>query len=154
MIISLMVLLSSCVEKRIVISKGAFSTANNLIEDDMKEQGYILSGLSTDVKNEIYVAGTSYSQYTGYGSKMENRLFEYTTYLFKDTNDYFVKYTLKSHIDYSMQGVKYFESISVSNCEANKNYNAFCGENGIINTAVNYLNAHPDTIVQILIELF
>ena len=133
-----------------VTSKGAFSIATSLIEDDLKDQGYTLSWSSTDIKNEIYVSGTSYSPYTGYGSKMKNCLFEYTTYLFKDTNNNSVSYTLKSHIDYSMQGIRYFENISVSHCEANNNYNVFCGENGIINTAVNYLNTHPDTIVQIL----
>ena len=145
-IVSLIILLSSCMEQRMVTSMEAFSIATNLIENELKEQGFTLSGSSKERKNELIVLGTSYSRYSGYGSKMGNVLWEYYNYTFEDSSKNEVNYEVKFRVQYA-QNVQYIENVEVTNCSASRDFKNICGNYGAIKTAINYLNTNPDIMV-------
>lgn len=67
-------LLTGCGSTYSVTSKSMFNKTVNEVKADLAKQGYNLSGSNTETKNNVYVEGTSYSRYAGYGSKMTNDL--------------------------------------------------------------------------------
>lgn len=147
-VLSLPFLFSSCWEYRKVISVEAVSIANDLIANEMKENGYKLSGTFQESKNEMFVAATSYSRYAGYGNKMSNNIWQYSSFSFKDYFDNDVNYEIKYRVLYAPgTHYQYIEYVEVTKCSATKDYNNICGVNGIVRVPFNYLNSHPDTTI-------
>lgn len=158
-VLSLPFLFSSCWEYRKVISVEAVSIANDLIANEMKENGYKLSGTFQESKNEMFVSATSYSRYAGYGNKMSNNIWQYSSFSFKDSFDNDVNYEIKYRVLYApkyrvlyapgtqYQYNQYIEYVEVTKCSATKDYNNICGANGIVRVPFNYLNSHPDTTI-------
>lgn len=130
-------LITSCTSTKIVFATSALNSANDAVELQMKQKGYLLSNKGSDTKNEVYVSGQSYSTYSGYGTLMENKLQKYDTYTFTNEDGNKISYTIKyspkencenEHVFY------YVEDISLVGCEVTElgKYTEICGENGTI----------------------
>lgn len=93
------IILASCTNTRLVTSKATFDKSINEVKAELAQQGYAPSGSSSDTKNNVYVEGTSYSRYTGYGSKMANDFITTDTYRFTNedgnTMNFSVSYKAK-----------------------------------------------------------
>ena len=135
MFASAVVLLSSCTTTYPVTSRSTFDKTIDEVKSDLAKQGYAPSGSSTDTKNNVYVEGTSYSRYTGYGSKMANDFVTTDTYRFShedgSTMSFSVSY--KANQD-PTKGLIYVTEVSTAGCETSnaKQYDVLCGSNSPI----------------------
>ncbi|MBP5341775.1 MAG: hypothetical protein J6Y52_05405 [Bacteroidales bacterium] len=142
MIASAAVILSSCTTTYPVTARSTFDKTVEEIKSDLAKQGFAPSGSSTETKNNVYVEGTSYSRYSGYGSKMANDFVTTDTYRFShedgSTMSFSVSY--KANRD-ETKGLIYVTEVSTAGCEASnaKQYDALCGSN----SPVKKLNALP-----------
>ena len=129
------VILSSCTNTYYVTSKKTFDDEVASVKSDMAKKGYSLSGSNTETKNNVYVEGTSYSRYTGYGSKMANDFITTDKYRFSDesgnTVDFSVSYKAKQD---ASTGLVYVTEVSTAGCETSnaKLYDEMCGSNSPI----------------------
>ena len=135
----------SCMTKKQVTSLDAYKIAVAIINGDLSEMGYNLSASSQESKNDIYVSGTSYSRYTGYGTRWSNNFWQYDSFTYTDSLNNIVNFMVK----YQMVYDEYIYNLDVVNCSANKNYDRICGNDGTIKTAINYLKEHPDKEVYV-----
>ena len=142
MFASAAVLLSSCTNTYLVTSRSTFDKTVNEVKSDLAKQGYAPSGSSTDTKNNVYVEGTSYSKYAGYGSKMANDFVTTDTYRFshEDGSSMSFSVSYKARQD-AMKGLIYVTEVSTAGCETSnaKQYDALCGSN----SPVKKLNTLP-----------
>ena len=143
--ILLLVLSYSCTTTKLVTSLNAYKDATSAISSALSEKGYSLSGMSQESKNEVYVSGTSYSRYTGYGTRMANDYWQYDSFTFTDSFNNNVNYMVK----YQIINNDCIDNIEVVNCNASKDYNNICGSGGIIKTSVNYISNNPDEIITV-----
>lgn len=124
------VILSSCTITQPVTSKVVFDKTINEVKSDLAKQGYAPSGSSTDTRNNVYVEGTSYSKYTGYGSKMANDFITTDTYRFthEDGSTMSFSVSYKANQD-ATKGLIYVTEVSNAGCETSnaKQYEALCG---------------------------
>lgn len=125
--------LTSCTNTRQVTSKKTFDKTVEEVKSDLVKQGYAPSGSSTDTKNNVYVEGTSYSRYTGYGSKMANDFVTTDTYRFSSddgsTMQFSVSYKAKNN-----GNLIYVTEVTISGCETSntKQYESLCGSSSPI----------------------
>ena len=129
-------LITSCTISHPVTTRGTFDKTVDEIKSDLAKRGYAPSGSSTETKNNVYVEGTSYSKYTGYGSKMANDFVTTDTYRFThddgSTMSFSVSY--KAMQDAS-NGLVYVTEVSTAGCETSnaKQYDLLCGSNSPVN---------------------
>ena len=113
-----------------VTSRGEFDRTIGEIQSELALEGYALSGSSTDTKNNVYVEGTSYSYYSGYGSLMANDFITTDTYRFidEDGNTMSFSVSYRSMKDAS-QGLLYVTEVATTGCETSnaKQYEGLCG---------------------------
>lgn len=125
-------ILTGCTINHPVTSRSTFDSIVNDVKLDLARQGYAPSGSNTETKNNVYVEGTSYSKYTGYGSKMANDFVTTDTYRFTNedggTMSFSVSY--KANQDAS-NGLVYVTEVSTAGCETSnaKQYDKLCGSN-------------------------
>ena len=140
----------SCTTTYNVISKTALDKSINQLASEMEKYGYYPAGNRSETRNEVTVTGQSYSQYTGYGTKMSNNYLTSDTYLFSDTAgntmNYIIGYQLRNS-----NGLYYVTEVEVKGCETSnvKDYNKLCGSNApkqLIETI------QPDTTVRLYDE--
>lgn len=135
MFASVALLFASCTITQPVTSRSRFDKTVNEVKSDLARQGYAPSGSSSDTKNNVYVEGTSYSKYTGYGSKMANDYVTTDTYRFThedgSTMSFTVSYKAKQD---KTKGLVYVTEVSTAGCETSnaKQYDALCGSNSPI----------------------
>lgn len=141
----LLMLCYSCTTTKQVTSLNAYKEASFAISSALSEKGFSLSGTSQESKNEVYVSGTSYSRYTGYGTRMSNDYWQYDSFTFTDSFSNNVNYTVK----YQMVNSDCIVNLEVVNCNASKDYNNFCGNDGTIKTPINYINNNPDKVITV-----
>lgn len=125
-------ILASCTDTRYVTAKSTFDKTISGVKTEMAQKGYAPSGSSTDTKNNVYVEGTSYSRYTGYGSKMANDFVTTDTYRFTNENGQTMNFSVsyKTNQD-ATQGLVYVTDVQTAGCETSdaKQYDAMCGSN-------------------------
>ena len=136
------VLLTSCTITHPVTTRGTFDKTVDEIKSDLAKRGYAPSGSSTETKNNVYVEGTSYSKYTGYGSKMANDFVTTDTYRFthEDGSTLSFSVSYKANQD-PTKGLIYVTEVSNAGCETSnaKQYDALCG----INSPVKKIESIP-----------
>lgn len=121
-------ILASCTNTRYVTAKSTFDQTVNEVKSDLAQRGFAPSGSSTDTKNNVYVEGTSYSKYSGYGSKMANDFVTTDTYRFTNdegnTMNFSVTYKAKQN-----GNLIYVTDVSTAGCETSnaKQYDSLCG---------------------------
>lgn len=124
--------LMSCTITHPVTSRSTFDSTVNEVKSDLAKQGYAPSGSNTETKNNVYVESTSYSKYTGYGSKMANDFVTTDTYRFthEDGSTMSFSVSYKSNQDAS-KGLVYVTEVSTAGCETSnaKQYDILCGNN-------------------------
>lgn len=126
--VSASLLAASCYTTHGVFSESAYENAKAQVQANMEKNGYNLSGQQHEERNEVVVTGQSYSQYSGYGTKMDNNYHQYETLQFAnkagETAEYSVKYqaVLDDHNNYALQEVQ------VLGCRTSKaaDYSSIC----------------------------
>ena len=68
-----------------VTKRSTFDQAIASVQGQLASEGLKSVGSSSETKNNLFAAGTSYSKYTGYGTKMENNFVTQDTYRFADS---------------------------------------------------------------------
>ena len=125
---------TSCMDTFYATKQSTFEKALTSVQTQMNNDGYEVVGSNSETKNNVYVSATSYSRYTGYGSKMENNFVTQDTYRFADeegnTMNYSVSYSAKQTSD----GVPYIQDIEVCGCETSnpKDYERLCGHESLV----------------------
>lgn len=139
LLVAVCALSTSCTSPQTIVTTSALEATNNEIELRLKEKGYFVSNKSTDTKNELYVSGQSYSNYTGYGTKMDNHYQKYDTYSFVNEQgnkvSYTIKYTLNQTSNFDNFDVLYYvDNLSLVGCEATEpgKYSEICGDQGMV----------------------
>lgn len=127
---------SSCTTTQMTISPQSYKSTVNIIDSTIMSlsNDYQLSGSGTETKNEIQVTGQSYSQYTGYGTLMDNNYSTYDNYIYTDSlgNTIEFQFKYKGALDYF--GKPYVSRIEVvkCSCKDKKIYNSVCGTGGVV----------------------
>lgn len=133
---AIIITFSSCTTTQMTISPQAFKSATDNVQSDITsiETGYELSGSGSESKNEVKVTGQSYSQYTGYGTLMDNDISFYDNYTYTDSEGNTIEYQLKykRSNDYYGQEFIYDVEVTKCNCGDKKIYSVVCGNNGIV----------------------
>ncbi len=144
-----MCLLASCVVNTEVVSLSAYNNKMSEIKAELENQGYILSGESNDVKNEMTVNGVTYSRWTGYGTSMKNNYWSYDEFTFVDSAHNTISFTTKYMSKKSHDGVAYVDDLELVSCNASRDYSEICGGRGKVKSAIQKMNDQPDKVVQI-----
>lgn len=127
---------SSCTTTQMTISPQSYKYEVNKINSTIisLSNEYQLTGSGSETKNEIVVTGQSYSQYSGYGTLMDNDYYTYDNYIYNDTlgNTIEIEFKYKRGTDY--HGSSYISKIEVTKCicEDKKYYNSVCGTSGFV----------------------
>lgn len=122
------ILLASCTNTRLVTTKTTFDKSIEDVKLELANQGYAPSGSSSDTKNNMYVEGTSYSKYSGYGSKMANDFVTTDTYRFTNEEGNTMNFSVSYKANQNKELI-YVTDVHTSGCETSdaKQYNTLCG---------------------------
>lgn len=125
--------LTSCTNTRYATSRLTLDRTVEEVKSDLATQGYALSGSSTGMKNNLYVEGTSYSKYTGYGTKMGNDIVTTDTYRFTNDEGSTMNFTL-SYKAQQNADLTYVTDVVVAGCETSvaTEYEKLCGSNSSV----------------------
>lgn len=125
---------SSCMKTFYATKRTTFEEALTSVQTQMNKDGFKIVGSNSETKNNVYVSAISYSQYTGYGSKMENNFVTQDTYRFADEEGNTMSYSVSYSAKQTNEGVSYIEGIEVCGCETSnpKDYERLCGNESII----------------------
>lgn len=126
--------LSSCMDTFYATKKTTFEKALTSVQTQMTNDGYKVVGSNSETKNNVYVSATSYSRYTGYGSKMENNFVTQDTYRFADEEGNTMSYSVSYSAKQTSEGIPYIEDIEVCGCETSnpKDYERLCGNESTV----------------------
>lgn len=125
---------SSCMDTFYVTKRSTFDNAISSVQGQLAKEGLKSVGSNSETKNNLYAAGTSYSRYTGYGTKMENNFVTQDTYHFADSEGNTMNYTVAYSAKQTDNGVPYVENIEVCGCETNNpnEYERLCGNESLV----------------------
>lgn len=142
MIIAIAATITSCTSPKAITTINAFNQSVNQVKSELEAKGYTAIGETKESKNEIYVSGTSYSKYSGYGTEMKNNVWDYSTYQFQDTTGNRIEMQLKykSGTDYNKGAYVCNVSLLGCSCTKNADYNKVCGANGVADILRNMPN--------------
>lgn len=120
--------LTSCTNTRYATSRLTLDRAVEEVKSDLAQKGYALTGSGSDTKNNIYVEGTSYSKYAGYGTKMANDIVTTDTYRFTNDDGSTMNFTL-SYKAQQNADLMYVTDVIVAGCETSvpAEYEKLCG---------------------------
>lgn len=122
------VCLSSCTTTYSVTSKSTLDRGIDQVAIELQKKGYYPVGSSTDTKNEVTVTGQSYSEYSGYSTRMDNNYITSDTYRFADTLGNTMSYTVSYQLR-EKSGFYFVNNLQVKGCETSsvKEYGRLCG---------------------------
>lgn len=143
------VFFTSCSTTLPVVTQTALDRTLSEINSDLSDYGYEMSGASNESKNEVSVSGVSYSRWTGYGSAMKNNYWQYDEYTYVDSLNNNVSFTIKYQRNKDVDGRPYLQSLEMTNCYSNKNYNTMCGKDGIVRGKIENLANNPDASIEV-----
>lgn len=120
----------SCTETFYVTKNSTFKKTVADVNSQLSNDGYKIVGSTSEVKNNLYAEKTSYSKYTGYGTKMENNFITRDTYSFADSIGNKMNYSVEYSAKRSEKGVNYVENVEVCGCETSNplEYEKLCGK--------------------------
>lgn len=121
-------LATSCYSTIKLTSAATYEKAKTEVAINFEAHGYHLSGESHDQKNEIVVTGQSYSNNSGYGTKMDNDYHQYDTYLFTNDNGETIEYSVKYKGLTTKKGEPALIDVDVLGCKTSKasDYSKLC----------------------------
>ena len=134
MLLGILISFSSCMDTFYATKRTTFEKALASVQTQMDKDGFKVVGSNSETKNNVYVSATSYSRYTGYGSKMENNFVTQDTYRFADDEGNTMNYSVSYSAKQTMEGVPYIDDIEVCGCETSnpKDYDRLCGNESIV----------------------
>lgn len=142
-------LLNSCMVNKDVVSLSAYNSKISELKAELENQGYILSGESNEVKNEMAVNGVSYSRLTGFGTAMQNNYWSYDEFIFADSANNTISFTTKYMIKESHDHVAYVDNLELVSCNASRDYSEICGGRGKVKSSIQEMNDQPDKVVKV-----
>lgn len=129
MLLGVLFFFTSCMDTYNVTKRSTYEKSVQSIRSQMAINGFSSTGVSTSTRNETVVTGTSYSKYTGYGTRMENNYITQDTYQFTDTLGNTMSYSVSYSAKQTEGGISYVENVELCGCETSnpKDYERFCG---------------------------
>lgn len=126
--------MSSCTTSLMTVSPEAFSNSLYMIESDLEDNGYYLTGSGEETKNEVVVTGQSYTNEAGYGTKMDNNYITYENQQFTDQYGNKIEFVVKYFKGIDYRGKGYISDIEVVRCNCDKKevYALACSNQGIV----------------------
>lgn len=127
--------LTSCTSEYKVVSLNNYKDRIQVVTDNLKIEGYYLSGDQKSVQNNLHVTDVSYSQNNGYGSAMANDFITNQVYTFSNEKGDQAEFTMKYRQKYStITDAYYLSSVELVGCKTSnlKDYNEICGENSVV----------------------
>lgn len=130
------ILLASCTTTRLTISPEQYVQKVADVQRSLADMGYGLTGTASNENNEIYVAGTSYSNTSGYGTAMGNDYSWHDTYTFADPQGHTASFEVKYRLLADDIPAPYVSGVEILQCGCSnpQDYNRICGTNGIVRT--------------------
>ena len=126
----LALMLSGCTETVYVTSANQFVRSLNEIDSTLAEKGFVKTGEDNSNKNNLYVAGVSYSVYTGYGTALGNDYVYSYGSRYTDEKGNTINYTLDYRMDKVFDDNEsiYVYGVSVKGCSVSnpKDYTPIC----------------------------
>lgn len=126
--------LSSCMNTFYATKRTTFDQTISSVQGKLANEGLKSVGSNSETRNNLYAAGTSYSRYTGYGTKMENNFVTQDTYRFADDDGNTMNYSVSYSAKQTDSGIPYVENVEVCGCETSnpKDYERLCGNESIV----------------------
>jgi hypothetical protein len=145
-----MTFLSSCSVSVPTVSVTKLASVIGDVDDELGTMGYKITGKSSDLRNEVYVAATSYTSKAGYSTALGNDYYLYDTYTYTDGENNTASYKMKYQFGEDDNGKSYVVNVSVVGCETSnpKDYGKICGYDG----AVKKLNRIDSDQVSVLYD--
>lgn len=126
--------MSSCMDQFYVTQKSSFDRSIKTVQTQLAQQGYELSGTSTNTRNETVVTDRSYSSDFGYGFWMDNKFITQDTYKFTDSLGNTMSYSLSYQAKQTDDEVSYVTNVELCGCETSnpKDYEKMCGDEAVV----------------------
>ena len=121
--------MTSCMDTKYVTKKSTFDQTVSRVQEDMAQQGFKLTGSSTETKNDLVVLGTSYTEKGGYGTELANNFVTRDTYRFTNASGHTASYTVSYLLRETKKGLPYIDAAEVAGCEVSDpaDYELICG---------------------------
>jgi len=122
--------LTACYSSQYVSTAQEFDHQMDIIKSELAAEGYNLTGVDQDSKNEVYVEAVSYSRFAGYGSKMNNNQVVLETYTFTKDKDNTLEFQVSFSPKYNGHtDIIYYDNLALKGCKTNnaETYNKLCG---------------------------
>lgn len=145
-----LVTLTSCTSTLRVTSYEEYGRSIRKVQEDLASKGYELSGHNEETSNSTVVTGTSYSQYSGYGTKMANDFFTHDNYSFSNSQGDVVEISLKVRERYSSYSdMNYLETVELLGCKTSKSsdYDKICGSKSVVKPTLGQVKKDIDVQV-------
>ena len=127
---------SSCTTTLMTVSPRAYDEAVDNISADLSVIGnkFELTGSGSDVHSELIATEQTYSEYSGYDTRLENEKSTYDNYTYTDSIGNRVEFEVKYKVAADTKRADYLYNIEGvrCNCEDKKLYATICGKNGIV----------------------
>ena len=125
---------SSCMDTKYVTKKSTFDQVISQVSDEMSQQGFNLSGSSSETKNDLIVLRTSYTEEGGYGTELANNYVTRDTYRFTNAIGHSMSYTVSYLLRETKKGEQYVDAAEIAACEVSdpSDYEKMCGSNSPI----------------------
>lgn len=126
--------ITSCMDTKYVTKKSTFDQTLSRVQENMAQQGFKLTGSSTETKNDLLVLGTSYTERGGYGTELANNYVTRDTYRFTNASGHTASYTVSYLLRGTKKGLPYIDAAEVAGCEVSDpaDYELICGANSPI----------------------
>lgn len=120
---------SSCMDTKLVTKKSTFDRVVSQVQEEMAQQGFKLTGSSSETKNDLVVLGTSYTERGGYGTELANNYVTRDTYRFTNTSGHTASYTVSYLLRETKKGQPYIDAAEIAGCEVSDpaDYELICG---------------------------
>ena len=127
-------LFSSCMDTKYVTKKSTFDQVITQVSDEMSQQGFDLSGSSSETKNDLVVLRTSHTEESGYGTELANNFVTRDTYRFTNATGHSISYTVSYMLRETKKGEQYVDAAEIAACEVSdpSDYEKMCGSNSPI----------------------
>ncbi len=127
---------SSCTTTLMTVSPRAYNAAVDNVSADLSAIGnkFELTGSGSDVHSELIATEQTYSEYSGYETRLENEKSTYDNYTYTDSIGNRVEFEVKYKVAADTKRADYLYNMEVvrCNCEDKKLYATICGKNGIV----------------------
>ena len=121
-------------DTKYVTKKTTFDQVISQVRDEMSQQGFNLSGSSSETKNDLIVLRTSYTEEGGYGTELANNYVTRDTYRFTNAIGHSMSYTVSYLLRETKKGEQYVDAAEIAACEVSdpSDYEKMCGSNSPI----------------------